>query len=212
MRRRHDEGVPPNSYEADLALNEVDTPQPCMGEVLVRVACAALNPLDVKLLSGAMHGDFPLTFPATVGTDLSGTVEALGADVTGWTIGDRIVARTAPTSGGAMAEFARVPADQLVKLPDAIGFEDAAGIPTAAGTAWQALFEVAELKAGQTVLIHAGAGDVGSFAIQFARAAGARHRHGIRRGHRDRPIARSEHRDGALRDALHRTSNGHLLF
>ncbi|WP_242152725.1 NADP-dependent oxidoreductase [Sphingomonas sp. BAUL-RG-20F-R05-02] len=184
-----------SGYKADPAFNEVDTPQPGTVEVLVRVACAALNPLDVKLRSGAIHGDFPLTFPATVGTDLSGTVEALGADVTGWTIGDRIVARTAPTSSGAMAEFARVPADQLVKLPDAIGFDDAAGIPTAAGTAWQALFEVAELKAGQTVLIHAGAGDVGSFAIQFARGAGARHRHGIRRGHRDRPITRCEHRD-----------------
>jgi NADPH:quinone reductase-like Zn-dependent oxidoreductase len=163
-----------SGYEVDPALVEVETPQPGATEVLVRVACAALNPLDVKLWSGAMHGYFPLTFPATVGTDLSGTVEALGADVTGWTIGDRIVARTAPTSGGAVAEFTLVPADQLVKLPDAIGFEDAAGIPTAAGTAWQALFEVADLRAGQTVLIHAGAGGVGSFAIQFARAAGAR--------------------------------------
>jgi len=163
-----------SGYDTDPTLNEVDTPQPGAGEVLVRVACAALNPLDVKLRSGAMHGYFPLTFPATVGTDLSGTIEALGPEVTGWTIGDRIVARTAPTSGGAMAEFAIVSADQLVKLPNTIGFEDAAGIPTAAGTAWQALFEVADLKAGQTVLIHAGAGGVGSFAIQFARAAGAR--------------------------------------
>jgi NADPH:quinone reductase-like Zn-dependent oxidoreductase len=163
-----------SGYEADPALVEAETPQPGENEVLVRVASAALNPLDVKLQSGAMHGYFPLTFPATVGTDLSGTVEAVGADVTGWTVGDRIVARTAPTNGGAVAEFAIVPAEQLVKLPDVVGFEDAAGLPTAAGTAWQALFEVADLKGGQTVLIHAGAGGVGSFAIQFARAAGAR--------------------------------------
>jgi len=163
-----------SGYKADPALVEVETPRPGPNEVLVRVASAALNPLDVKLQSGAMQNYFPLTFPASVGTDLSGTVETLGAEVTGWTIGDRIVARTAPTSGGAIAEFALVPADQLVKLPDAVGFDDAAGLPTAAGTAWQALFEVADLKAGQTVLIHAGAGGVGSFAIQFARAAGAR--------------------------------------
>lgn len=163
-----------SGYETYPALTEIDTPWPGAGEVLVRVASAALNPLDVKLQSGAMHGYFPLTFPTTVGTDLSGTVEALGADVTGWTVGDRIVARKPPTSGGAIAEYALVPADQLVKLPDAISFEDAAGIPTAAGTAWQALFEVADLTVGQTVLVHAGAGGVGSFAIQFARAAGAR--------------------------------------
>ncbi len=163
-----------SGYGADPVLVEVETPRPGANEVLVRLASAALNPLDVKLASGAMHGYFPLTFPATVGTDLSGTIEALGTQVTGWTVGDRIVARTAPTSGGAIAEFAVVPAAQLVKLPDALGFEDAAGIPTAAGTAWQALFEVADLKTGQTVLIHAGAGGVGSFAIQFARAIGAR--------------------------------------
>jgi NADPH:quinone reductase-like Zn-dependent oxidoreductase len=149
-------------------------PQPGSGEVLVRVAAAALNPLDVKIQSGAMHGYFPMTFPATIGTDLSGTVDTLGAGVTGWTIGDRIVARTAPTSGGAVAEFVLIPADQLVALPDAIGFEDAAALPTVAGTAWQALFEVADLKAGQTILVHGGAGNVGGFAIQFARAAGAR--------------------------------------
>jgi len=163
-----------SGYEADPALVEVETPQPGAREVRVRVASAALNPLDVKLQSGAMHGYFPLTFPATIGTDLSGTIDALGTDVTGWTTGDRIIARTEPTRGGAVAEFAIVPADQLVKLPDAVSFEDAAGVPTTAGTSWQALFEVAELKAGQTILVHAGAGGVGSFAIQFARAAGAR--------------------------------------
>lgn len=161
-------------YQADAVLADVDAPRPGRGEVLVRVAAAALNPLDVKLKSGAMHAYFPLTFPATVGTDLSGTIETVGADVAGWKAGDRIVARNAPTSGGAVAEFVLVPAEQLVALPDAIGFEDAAALPTVAGTAWQALFEVAKLEAGQTILVHGGAGGVGNFAIQFARAAGAR--------------------------------------
>jgi NADPH:quinone reductase-like Zn-dependent oxidoreductase len=142
--------------------------------VRVRVAAASLNPLDVKLQRGSMKAFFPLVFPYTLGTDLSGIVEAVGSEVDGWRVGDRIVARTAPTSGGGAGEFALVPADQLVRVPDAVSFEQAAGIPTAAGTAWQALFEVARLREGQTLLVHAGAGGVGSFAIQFARQAGAR--------------------------------------
>lgn len=163
-----------HGYEADPAVETVDLPQPGAGEVRVRVAAASLNPLDVKLQRGDMHAYFPLRFPYTLGTDLAGTVDALGGGVEGWSPGDRVVARAAPTSGGAIAEFALVPADQLVRLPDAIAFEQAAGIPTAAGTAWQALFETAGLRDGRTVLIHAGAGGVGSFAIQFARQAGAR--------------------------------------
>jgi len=121
-----------------------------------------------------MDAFFPLSFSYTIGTDLAGTVESFGEGNGGFTIGERVVARTAPTAGGAIAEYAIVPVDQLVRIPAGVSFEDAAGVPTAAGTAWQALFEVAKLKSGQTVLIHAGAGGVGSFAIQFARAAGAR--------------------------------------
>ena len=161
-------------YEAVPVVETVELPRPGPGEVRVRVAAASLNPLDVKLQRGFMHAYFPLGFPYTLGTDLSGTVDATGGGVSGWAPGDRVVARTAPTRGGAIAEFALVPADQLVRVPDAIAFEQAAGIPTAAGTAWQALFEAAALREGQTVLIHAGAGSVGSFAIQFAKQAGAR--------------------------------------
>lgn len=163
-----------SGYRAEPAAEAIEVPQPGPGEVRVRVAAASLNPLDVKLLRGEMEAFFPLGFPYTLGTDLSGTVDALGGEVSGWRIGDRVVARTAPTSGGAVAEFALVPAGQLVRVPAAISFEQAAGIPTAAGTAWQALFEVARLRAGQTILIHAGTGGVGSFAVQFARRAGAR--------------------------------------
>ncbi|WP_105385410.1 NADP-dependent oxidoreductase [Neorhizobium alkalisoli] len=163
-----------HDYEVDPVIENVAMPQPGLGEVLVRVVAASLNPLDVKLQRGNMEAFFPLAFPYTLGTDLSGTVEVLGGEVTDWSVGDRIAARTTPTSGGALAEFALVPADQLVRVPDVITFEQAAGIPTAAGTAWQALFEVAHLREGQTVLVHAGAGGVGSFAIQFARQAGAR--------------------------------------
>ncbi len=162
------------SYNATPALEDVPATTPGSDDVLVRVAAASLNPLDVKLQKGFMHDFFPLPFPYTIGTDLAGTVEAVGSTVSGWSAGDRIVARTDPTAGGALAETAVVPASYLVRLPQAVSVEDAAGLPTAAGTAWQALIDMADLKRGQTVLVHAGAGGVGSFAIQFARHVGAR--------------------------------------
>jgi NADPH:quinone reductase-like Zn-dependent oxidoreductase len=160
-----------HGYEAGPVLETAAIPQPGPGEVRLRVTAVSLNPLDVKLQCGSMEAFFPLSFPYTLGTDLAGSVDALGGDVSGWSAGDRVVARTPPIIGGAAAEFALVPADQLVRLPAAMSFEQAAGIPTAAGTAWQALYEVAGLRRGQTVLIHAGAGGVGSFAIQFARGS-----------------------------------------
>lgn len=153
-----------------------EVPRPAIGpdDVLVRITAASLNPLDVKLQSGAMREVFPLAFPYIAGTDLSGTVEQVGAEVTQWREGDRVVARLDPMSGGALADFAAVPSALLAPAPATIALEDAAGIPTAAGTAWQALFETAGLQRGQSLLVHAGAGGVGSFAIQLARQAGAR--------------------------------------
>lgn len=163
-----------HGYEAAPILEDVPTPEIGSADVLVRVAAASLNPLDVKLQKGFMHDFFPLSFPYTLGTDLAGTIEKVGPDVAGWSRGDEIVARVDPTSGGALAEFAVVPASHLAKAPTSVPIEQAAGIGTAGGTAWQALFEVADLRKGQTILVHAGAGGVGSFAIQFARSAGAR--------------------------------------
>ncbi|KKC23798.1 NADP-dependent oxidoreductase [Sphingomonas sp. SRS2] len=163
-----------SAYKAEPVI--ADTPVPAIGtgEVLVRVAATGLNPLDTKIQQGFMHDFFPVVFPYTLGTDLAGTIAEVGPDVTGWRVGDRVVARTDPSSGGALAGRAVVPVTHLVRLPAPVSFEQAAGVPTAAGTAWQALFEVAKLRSGQTALIHAGAGGVGSFAIQLARNAGAR--------------------------------------
>ncbi len=163
-----------HKYGAPLLLEEVQTPDIGSDEVLVRVKAASLNPLDVQLHSGKMHGFFPLAFPGTMETDLAGTVERAGPLATRWRQGDKVVARLDPTKGGALAEFAVVPASYLAAAPAKVSLEETAGIPTAAGTAWQALLEVANLKHGQTVLAHAGAGGVGSFAIQLARTAGAR--------------------------------------
>ena len=168
------EAVRIHGYEATPVLEEVQTPDIGPDEVLVRVQAAGLNPLDVQLCSGKMHGFFPLAFPYTLGTDFAGTVERVGASAGRWRRGDRVVARSDPTKGGALAGFAVVPAAYLAAAPTRVSLGEAAGVPTAAGTARQALFEVADLHRGQTVLVHAGAGGVGSFAIQLARTAGAR--------------------------------------
>lgn len=162
-----------SGYDAAPTLEEIPVPEIGPDEVLVRVEAASLNPMDNKLHTGVLHGMFPLGFPYTLGTDLAGTVERVGTDVTGWGEGDRVLARTDPTSGGALAELAAVPASYLARVPASMPIEKAAAIPTTAATAWQALFEMTDIRAGQTVLVHAGTGGVGSIAIQFARAAGA---------------------------------------
>lgn len=163
-----------HEYGAVPVIEDVPVPDVSPDEVLVRVKAAGLNPLDVQLVSGRMHGFFPLTFPYTLGTDFAGTVERVGTSAGRWQQGDQVVGRSDPTKGGALAGFTVVPAAYLAAAPMRISLDEAAGVPTTAGTAWQALFEVADLQRGQTVLVHAGAGGVGSFAIQFARTAGAR--------------------------------------
>jgi len=154
-------------------LRDVEPPTPGPGEVLVRVSGAATNPLDLKITAGYMHDFFPVTFPYTLGTDVSGTITAVGGRVEGWAVGDQIVARLDPSAGGGYAEFAVVPVEQLVPAPTSVPLFLASGAVTAAATAWQAVSEIAGLQAGQKVLIHAGAGGVGSFAVQMSHTLGA---------------------------------------
>jgi NADPH:quinone reductase-like Zn-dependent oxidoreductase len=163
-----------HDFNTAPVLDEVRIPDIGPGEVLVRVKAVSLNPLDVLLLSGKRREVFPLPFPYTLGTDLAGTVEHAGPLAARWRPGDRVAARLDPVKGGALADFAVVPAADAVAVPAGMTLEEAAGVPTAAGAAWQALFEMAKVKRGQTVLIHAGAGGVGSFALQLARIAGAK--------------------------------------
>lgn len=152
---------------------EIPEPVPGPGEVRVRVAGAALNPLDVKIGAGHVQEYFPITLPSVVGSDLAGTVERLGPGVTGWSVGDAVITRTDPTAGGAVAEFAVVPATSLVPAPTGIPLQVAAALATAAATAWQAVNEIADVRSGQKVLVHGGGGGVGGFVIQLARRAGA---------------------------------------
>jgi len=158
---------------AGLALQPVVLPRPGADEVVVRIEAAGVNPLDVKMIAGHMQQVFPAALPYTPGTDFSGVVTAAGAGVHGLQAGDRVAGRTDPGRGGAFAEYVLARADTLVAMPDAMSHEQAAALPTAFGTAWQALFDAGKLRAGQRVLVHAGAGGVGSFAVQLAKRQGA---------------------------------------
>ena len=163
-----------NDYNAPALLEDASTPEIGVDEVLVRVQAAALNPLDVKLQSGALREMMPLSFPYALGTDLAGTIERAGPLAEHWHEGDKVVARLDPAKGGAMAEFSCRPGGPARRWPTTVSTEEAAGVPTTGGTAWQALFQTARVMRGQTALVHAGAGGVGSLAVQFARLASAR--------------------------------------
>ncbi len=142
-------------------------------EAVVRVEVAGANPLDLKIIAGYMQQVFPVEFPYVPGTDFSGVVDAVGADVTHLSPGDRVFGRTAPDAGGAFGRNLVIAATDLCVIPSEMSFEQAAALPTAFGTARQALFDAGHLRQGQRVLIHAGAGGVGSMAIQQAHHAGA---------------------------------------
>jgi NADPH:quinone reductase-like Zn-dependent oxidoreductase len=162
-----------HDHRQTLRLEDAPVSEVGPDEVLIRVSAAALNPLDGRLQAGDKARFFPLTFSYTLGTDLSGTVEQVDTQVGRWHPGDQVTARPNPASGGAFAEYVAVSQGFCMARPASMTLTDAAGLPTAAGTVWKALFVDAGLRAGQTVLIHAGAGGVGSFAVQFSHSTGA---------------------------------------
>ncbi|WP_421916562.1 NADP-dependent oxidoreductase [Mesorhizobium sp.] len=155
-----------------LVIAERPDPRPQAGEVLVRVKAAGINPVD-----GAVRaGNFPLLGepPFILGWDISGTVEALGAGVTGIKVGDAVFGMPRfPKQAAAYAELAAVPADEIAPKPGRIDHVHAGALPLAGLTAWQGLIRHGGLKPGQRVLIHAAAGGVGHLAVQIAKARGA---------------------------------------
>jgi len=156
-----------------LAIGERSLRAPGPGEATVHVEAASVNPLDLKIIAGYMQQIFPVEFPYVPGTDFSGVIASVGAQVTRLKPGDRVFGRTAPGAGGAFAQTLVIAADDLCLIPAQMSAEQAAAVPTAFGTAQQALFEVGQLARGQRVLIHAAAGGVGSMAVQLAHQAGA---------------------------------------
>lgn len=158
-----------------LKFTDVPNPEPKEHEVLIRVEYAAVNPVDWKIREGVLKNRLPHEFPIIPGWDASGTIAGIGANVRNFKIGDPVFAycRKPVIHEGTYAEFICFDSANVAIKPSNISFAEAAGIPLAALTAWQALFDFAKLKQDQSVLIHAGAGGVGSFAIQFAKMHGA---------------------------------------
>jgi NADPH:quinone reductase-like Zn-dependent oxidoreductase len=156
-----------------LVYEEADRPVAGSGQVVVQVAGAAFNPVDVAIRAGFMQQVFPVDFPHIPNFDVAGVVAEVGEGVSGWRAGDAVVAFLPMTAPGAAAEYVAVSADVLAAAPRTVELADAAALPSAGLTAWQALFEHAGLKAGQSVLVNGAGGAVGGFAVQLAHQAGA---------------------------------------
>ncbi|MGW2911250.1 NADP-dependent oxidoreductase [Streptomyces asoensis] len=156
-----------------LRYEDVDQPVPAAGEVRIRVAATSFNPVDGNIRAGFMQGPIPVSLPHTPGLDVAGTVDALGEGADQVSVGDQVVGFLPMTGAGAAAEYVLAPAALLTAAPASIPPTDAAGLPLAGLTAWQALFDHAELTAGQRVLINGAGGAVGGYAVQLAKHAGA---------------------------------------
>jgi putative PIG3 family NAD(P)H quinone oxidoreductase len=152
-----------------LVLDDLPVPEPRDGEVLVRVAAAGVNRADLLQRQGRYPA--PVGEPDVPGLEVSGTVEALGEGVETWAVGDEVCALLA---GGGYAELVRVPAAQVLPVPDGVSLVDAAALPEVVCTVWSNVFLTANLQPGETLLVHGGSSGIGTMAIQLAREVGAR--------------------------------------
>ena len=157
-----------------LQYEDAPIPQLLPDEVLIKVHAAGVNPVDWKIRKGGYRGgSITFTLPFILGWDVAGKIDQVGSLVSRFKVGDKVFAKPDGTRNGAYAQFIAVRAHEVALAPKNIPLEQAAGVPLAGQTAWVGLFEKGNLQKDQSVLIHAGAGGVGSFAIQFAKAAGA---------------------------------------
>lgn len=155
-----------------LQYDEAPRPVPGPRQVLVKVAATSFNPVDAGMRGGYLSEAYQISFPHIPGVDVTGTIAELGDGVQGWNVGDAVVAFLPLDADGAAAEYAIAPAESLAAAPRSVDLADAAALPEAALTAWQAPFEIAGLTAGQTILINGASGAVGGYAVQLAKQAG----------------------------------------
>lgn len=162
--------------DAVLVHTELPRPVPGEGEVLVRIRAAGVNPVDWKIREGWLKDFIPVQFPAILGWDMAGEVVANGFAARRFTPGEAVYAyaRRPAIAHGTYAEYIALPEAYLARKPANVSFEEAAGVPLAGLTAWQSLFDAAQLKAGESVLVLGASGGVGTFAVQLARIAGAK--------------------------------------
>ncbi|MET0700060.1 MAG: NADP-dependent oxidoreductase [Mycobacterium sp.] len=156
-----------------LQYEDVQQPTPGAGQVLVKVAATSFNPVDAGIRGGYLAEVYSITFPHVPGVDVAGTIVEIGAGVTGWTVGDAVVGFLPMDADGAAAEYVVAPAEVLTTAPRTVPLSDSAALPTVGLTAWQALFDIADVQPGQTVLINGAGGAVGGYAVQLAKQAGA---------------------------------------
>ena len=161
------------AYDTEIEIGQVGEPDLHDDSVLISVHAASLNPIDYILQSGAMKDNIPLQFPHVMGFDVSGVITSVGTKVSGFKVGDAVFARANQDDAGAIAQVARLQADEMALKPENISHVEAASVPLAGLTAWQALITRGNLKKGEKVLIHAGSGGVGTLAIQIAKHIGA---------------------------------------
>ena len=195
-----------------LRAGEMPEPEVKEEDVLVQVHAAGVNALDSKIRDGEFKLILPYRPPFILGNDVAGVVVRIGTRVRKFQPGDEVYARPGKDRIGTFAEFISVSEDDLALKPKQLTMEEAGAIPLAALTAWQALIEIADLRKGQKILIHAGSGGVGTFAIQLAKYLGAR-RHDHQRGqHRLGQTPRRRCRDqlsgGRLRNRPARLRRG----
>ncbi|CAD2073759.1 NADP-dependent oxidoreductase [Phocicoccus pinnipedialis] len=155
-------------------LIEKEFPEPVIKEnqVLIEMHATSINPIDWKIRAGYMKDYMPVEFPLILGWDAAGVVVEVGTKVTNFKVGDEVFARPA-TENGTYAEYVAVDENLVALKPTNISFEEAASVPLAGLTAWQCLVDFGSVKEGDTVLIHAGSGGVGSLGIQIAKSLGA---------------------------------------
>ncbi len=157
-----------------LKLDDVPRPVPKENEILVKVIAAGVNPVDSAARSEKFAQFLKIKLPAIPGYDIAGVIEKTGATVTKLKAGDPVYAYIALDKGGGYAEYALATEKETSPKPKSLNYVEAAAVPLVSLTAWQALIDTAKVSAGQTVLIHGGSGGVGSFAIQIAKARGAK--------------------------------------
>jgi len=164
-----------NQYGGKEELTELEVKKPEIKEnqVLIQMYATSINPIDWKIRQGYLKDMIPFKFPITLGWDAAGVIVEKGDKVHSYNLGDKVFARPQTTAQGTYAEYIATEESMLAKIPDNISFEEAASIPLATLTAFQCLVDLGQLKQGQKVLIHAGAGGVGTMAIQIAKSLGA---------------------------------------
>lgn len=161
--------------DIDACLQLMTQPMPVVAdhEVLIKVYAASINPIDNKVLRGDFKALKKLQLPCGIGRDVSGVIEAVGADVDHFAVGDEVFSRVGEDYVGTLSEYVVVDAEQVANKSKRLSHSEAASIPLVGLTSYQALIDIAKLQAGEKVLIHAGSGGIGSMAIQLAKQQGA---------------------------------------